>query len=612
MKKPKADFLIEVAYEVANLKGGIYTVLTTKSKEMVKYYGKGYYCIGPYNAREAKVEFEELELPEDFAVIFKELETGGIKCHYGKWLIPGEPQTILVDYKGRMKNTKGVKKKVTEDYNVDCSKCGIDYKHRSMLSDSISKLLEKMLNLPRFSDKKGVLHEHISGYPGIDLLDAKERNAKIGLVATTHSTRLGRDIAISNEDLFREIKERKDKGVGEKREYGYGGWTVAEHQFEKACVKACDVLTSVSDITSKECKYIFGRAADVVTPNGIDLDKYPTIEERAVLHSESKEKIWKFLEAYFLPYYPAKVEESLLMMISGRYEFHTKGFDVFIESLGKLNYILKEEEYPKNIFVFFFVLTGDRKKPNYEVLENLSNYEQIGKYIDDKMPEIEKRAIETLVHGGNLKDNQFFDSEIIMESRKLMGKFRRETHRRPPLCALSIGGNDVIFNSLKSNGLLNREEDKIKVIVYPARIAIGDGLLSMDYYDVMAGMHLGVFPSSYEPWGYTPLETAAYSVLSITSDLSGFGQFVKKNTDQRKKPGVLVLRREDRNREEIVKDLYDMLYWVSKLTRDQRVKKKIDAKNVSNLANWKDFSQYYIQAHDLAVERCEKRCKKKS
>lgn len=612
MIKPKAGFLIETMHEVANPIGGVYAVVSTKSEQMKKYYKDEFYAIGPYYSDYARVEFEEKSPPGDMEGIFNELKSRGMLCHYGTWLVPGKPQTILIDYKKRMGELKGIKSRVTKDYEIDCKRCGEELDKRIVWSDSVSKLLERLLYLPRFRDKRGVLHHHFSG-PGLFLLDLKRMNEDIGLLATAHSTWLGRGIAMSNEDLVAECKNRLKMGriVDEKREYKYGWRTVSEHQFEKTCANASDVFTAVSDITSRECRYILGRKADVVTPNGINVEKYPTIEGRAVLHRNSKDKVWKFLEAYFLPYYSIDVENSLLIFISGRYEFHTKGYDFFIKALGGLNKILKQEGYARNIFVFFFVRDREKRREDYEVLENVSRYEQIEDYIIEKFPEIEKRATSMLVHGEEIQKKTLFGSDFLMETKKLMIKFKKPGHRRPAISAVRVGRDDVIYKSLKDNELLNREEDRVKVIFYPRALAVGDGLISMTYYDAIAGMHLGVFPSYYEPWGYTPLETAAYSVPSITTDLAGFGKFVKKNTDQRMKPGVLVLRREGRGDEQVVQDLTGMLYWFSKLSRTIRVEKKLEAKDISNLADWKEFAKYYIKAHNMAIERCAKRVGKK-
>ncbi len=609
MIKPKADFLIEMAHEVVNPVGGVYTVLTSKAPEMKRYYGGDYFLVGPYCPKYAKVEFEEGKPPVGIKRVFDELKKEGIECHFGTWLIAGRPKTILVEFGSRMKQLKSVKKRIAGEHKIDCKKCGKEYNKRIVMSDSISRMVQMLLEVPPFKGKRGAVHEHISGSPGVFLMDARKKNLDVGLVATAHSTRLGRDIAISNEDIVSEIRNRLKRGqhVGERREYAYGGGVIAEHQLEKACAGAVDVFTAVSDITGRECRYILHRKPDVITTNGIKTDKYPTIEERAYLHRKSKEKIWKFLEAYFLPYYPVDVENSLLLFTSGRYEFHTKGFDVFIRALGRLNKKLKEENYGKSLFVFFFIFDRGRRKQNYDVLENLSRYEQIEEYVQEKFPELEERATSMLVHGDELDKKELFDSEFMLETKKLMGRFKRPEHRRPPLCALRVGRNDVIFNSLKSEELMNKEEDRVKVIVYPTRISVGDGLLSMDYYDVIAGMHLGVFPSYYEPWGYTPLEAAAYSVLSITTDLAGFGKFVKKNTDQRRKPGILVLRRDGRTDDQVVDELERELHWFSKLVRKKRVNKKLKAKAISEMADWGNFVENYIQAHNMAIEKCGER-----
>ena len=630
MLKPKADFLIEVSYEVVNALGGVYTVQATKAKEIEKYYGDNYYIVGPYYKSSAAIEFEEHQPPPEIKQVFQQLEKEGIVCHYGTWLIEGRPKTFLVDFSGRLNNIKQIRDMMSRKYEIDLNmlksspkqiKIGdnvtdlMDLDLLLVWGESTAMLIKKLLKLDMFKNKMGVLQCHSdAGKPIYSLIkDLKEENSNTGLVITFHSTRLGRAIATNKEDLYTEVEEnlKKHKKIGKRREYKYGGSVIPSHQLALLGVRYADIVTVVSEVTKKEVEYILGRRPDIITPNAINIEKYPTIEERAVLHGKSKEKLRRFLEAYFLPYYPSDVKNSLLLFISGRYEFHTKGFDVFIQSLGKLNQLLKKEDYSKNIFVFFLIRDKKRKRENYEVLENLSRYEQIEDYIYEKFPDVERKVISMLVHGDEVSNQKLIDSDFLMETKKLMARFKRHDHKNPPICALEVDEGDTVYNTLKDNGLLNRSEDKVKVVYYPKAVSIGDGLLSMNYYEAVAGMHLGVFPSYYEPWGYTPLETAAYSVLSITTDLAGFGRFVKKNTDQRKKPGVLVLRREGRTNEQVVDDLTDMLHWFSKLPRITRVKKKLDAKNISDLVDWKEFSKYYIQAHNMAVERCAKRIKRK-
>jgi len=625
--KPKAQFLIEISNEVANGLGGVYTVLETKSSEMKRYYGENYYAIGPYYKRSADVEFEESIPPPEIKKIFEELKREKIICHYGYWLIEGKPKTILVDFSGRLNELNKIKGIMTKNYDVDCKTGGsrlkqwniasskvdpIDINLKLVWGDSVSKLVKKLLKLNNFKSKRGVLQFHFTD-PSFSLIkDLKKENAKVGLVITAHSTRLGRAIAYNKEDLNKEIKEglKKGRNVSRKREYKYGGYIIINHQLELLGAKYAHVLTAVSEVTGKEMRYILGRKPDVITPNGLEMSRFPSLEERAILHHRSKEKIYRFLNAYFLPHYPIDIPHSLLFFTSGRYELTTKGYDILFEALSKLNETLKKEDYQNTIFVFLFIMTSSTKDSNEEILHNLAIYDVLEHAIREELPHLEKRVISSLMHGHEIKKEILFDEHFLMESKKLMLRFRMKESEKPPICAFKgLKKDDPIMKLLLKYGLDNKEDDKVKMIFYPAPVSVADGMLSMEYNEVISGMHLGIFPSIYEPWGYTPLETAANAVMSVTSDVSGFGKFIIKNSDQRKKPGILVLKTEDKKRAEIVEELADMMYWVTKLPRKERIEKKLEARKLSTLADWKKFSKYYIQAHNLAIERANARQK---
>jgi len=610
--KPKADFFIEVLHEVANPIGGVYTVAVTSSEEMKRYYGENFYAVGAYYPKFAEVEFEEEMYPPQIKKIFDELAKEKIICHYGRWLIAGKPKTILVDYSKWMKKLKKIKEEVTKKYGIDLSRCGPNLEMQLVWSYCLVKLFDKLLDLPKFQNKNGVIHFHLSD-PGLLLLELARKNAKLGIVYTAHSTRLGRFIAMNNENLIAEIKEglKHKKTVSKGREYKYGGTRVTVHQFEKACAKVADVFTSVSETTAREAEYILGRKTDIVTPNGLELERFISLEERAIRHKNAKEKIYRLLNAYFLPYYNIDIPHSLLFFTSGRYELVTKGYDILFESLGKLNDRLKKEQYENNIFFFLFVMTEERGS-NEEILSNLSMYDTIEHVVKEELPHVEKRVIASLIHGHEIKKEFLFDEHFLMESKKLMLKFRRKENKIPPICAFKgLKKNDLIMKLLSERGLDNKKDDKVNVIFYPAPVSVADGLLSMEYHEAISGMHLGIFPSTYEPWGYTPLETAAQAVMSITSDISGFGKFILKHTNQRKKPGILVLNAEGKKREEIVNELADTMYWIIKLSRTKRIEKKLDARKLSTLADWKEFAKYYIRAHNLAIDRCKERIKEK-
>tara|TARA_Y100000310_G_scaffold242976_1_gene247299 strand:+ start:7312 stop:9201 length:1890 start_codon:yes stop_codon:yes gene_type:complete len=621
--KTKADFLIEIAYEIVNPLGGVYTVLATKAKEINNYYKGKYFTVGPYYQRYASVEFEEQTPIPEIARIFEELKKEGIICHYGSWLIEGKPKTFLVDFSRRLKKIRQIRKDMSKDCSVDLNliklnkHMGPNYhlknpKDMGVLltwGDSTNRLIKKLLDSNMFKKKKGVLQFHTdTGKPIFSLIkDLNKGNFNVGLVTTYHSTRLGRTIALNKENLYSEMN--KFKNVGKKREYDYGGITVPGHQFEKLGAKYTDVLTAVSEITGKETRYILGRRPDIITPNGLDMGKFPSLEERAILHNKSKERIYRFLNAYFLPHYSVDMPHSLLFFTSGRYELTTKGYDLLFEALAKLNEMLKKEDYPNNIFVFLFVLTSV-KDSNEEILQNLTTYDVIEHAVREELPHVEKRIISSLIHGKEIKKEILFDEHFLIESKKLMLKFKKGKFEKPPISAYKgLKEDDPILKILLNCGLDNREDDKVKVIFYPSPVSVTDGLLSMEYDEIIRGMHLGIFPSIYEPWGYTPLEAAAHGVMAITSDVAGFGKFILKNSDQRKKPGILVLKTENVKREKIINELVDMMYRVSKLPKGKRIEKKLEAKKLSTLADWKKFSKYYIQAYNLAIERLNKRQK---
>ena len=619
---PTADFFIEICVQVVNNLSGVYTVIKSKAPEIKKYYGENFYTVGPYYKKSADVEFEELKAPNQITQLLQDLKKEKIICHYGEWLIPGSPKTFLIDPVKSFGRLNKIKKQLRNKYNIDFDKIVKkgrnteiikDFEFKLVWGDILTQFIKRLLLLKGFSKKLGVLQFHYSDPSALLAADLMENNCKVGLVATSHSTRLGREIAKNNEDLFSEIKKAKNKPkkISNRRIIRYGGKTLYLHDIESLLTKNVDVLTAVSEVVSSETDYIIGRKPDIITPNGLEMESFPSQEERAVVHLNAKERIYRFLDAYFLPYYSVDIPHSLLFFTSGRYELTTKGYDILFEALGKLNEQLKKEEYKNNIFVFLFIMTQESKQANEEILENMAVYDAIEHTASQEFPHIEKRIISSLVYGHEIRKDIIFDEHFLIESKKLMLKFKRKKASNPPIYAFKgLGTKDPIYQLLLKCGLDNKSDDKIKVIFYPAPVSVADGLLSMDYHEVMAGMHLGIFPSMYEPWGYTPLETAAHSVMSITTEISGFGKFIQKISDQRKKPGIMVLKTENKKREEIVDELKDMMYWVAKLSKRERIGKKLEARKLALSADWREFAKSYIQAHNLAIERCQKRQRK--
>ncbi|MFH0929525.1 MAG: hypothetical protein V1818_04205 [Candidatus Aenigmatarchaeota archaeon] len=589
MSEMKADVVFEASFEVCNKVGGIYAVLKSKASSMVDHYNEDYFLIGPWFKEKAVLETMKRKPPVFMKNVFDELEKTGLKCFYGKWLIPSKPNVILIDYFDMMKNTSQIKERLWKDYGVDSWNAGYDFDEPVVWSTAVGMLLEKLI--PRIQDKKVVcqFHEWLSG---AGLLHLK---GKAPTVFTTHATILGRSIAGSGEDLYSEVNS--GNVIEPKRSYKYG--IQAKHLLEKACAENCDVFTTVSEITGREAEYILGKKPDIILPNGLDTSKFPTMEELALSHRKYRRKIKDFLNSYFGPYYDTNLFDSMLFFTSGRYEFRNKGFDVFIDALGELNKKMKDNNMKKQVFVFFFVPSWNAGA-NIEVLENIRLYEDMQEEIKDELPWIEEMTIESLVRGKLPKTSNIFRTDFLQELKRKMMAFKRKG--LPPLCVFNIDcKNDSIVNAFKKNGLLNKRDDRVKVIFYPSYLSSTDKLMGLNYEQAVQGMHLGVFPSYYEPWGYTPLDAAANGVLAVTSDLAGFGIFIRPQLKD--KEGIMLLERNGKTNDEIVGNMTEILWKVVTMKRKDRIPKKAEAKDLATLSDWKILVKRYVKAHDMALEK---------
>jgi glycogen(starch) synthase len=594
----KADVMFEVSFEVCNKVGGIYAVLESKAARMVELYGENYFAIGPYYPEKAITEAIKQRPPEFCEKVFSALEKEGIRCHYGKWLIQGRPNVILIEFGDVLKKVNEIKTDLWKKYKVDSWGSGFDFDEPVAWSTAAGILIERLTNCLENKKIVAQFHEWLSGGALLYLKD------KIPTVFMTHATMLGRTIAGVGEDLYKEIDNafKDNTPIDPKRSYKYG--MQAKHLMEKACAENASVFATTSEITAREASYILGKRPDIILPNGLDIERFPTMEEFALLHRKYREKIKNFLNAYFNPYYKTDLWDSMIFLTSGRYEFRNKGYDVFIEALGKLNERMKKENVKNNIFVFFFVPRGDVKE-DIDLIESIRLYDDMRDFVNDEIPWIEEMMVNTLAKGKMPKMDDVFRKEFLEECKRKIFAFKKKGN--PPLSvAVFDDSNDPIINAFKRNKLLNRVEDKVKVIFYPYYLSTTDRLLGLDYYQVVQGSHLGVFPSYYEPWGYTPLECAANGVLSITSDLAGFGIFIKQNSDQSKKPGIMVLDRDGKSFEEINQKLYEMLWGIITMSRNERIPKKANAKDLASLADWKILINNYVQSHNMALERFKK------
>jgi glycogen synthase len=596
--KTKADYFFEVSWEVCNKVGGIYTVISSKAQQMLDFYKFNYYVIGPYFPGEPIADkFKQMTPPDFLKHAFERMHSLGINCYFGNWLIDGEPNTILIDYSNYQNNRNIMKSKLWESFKIDSLNTQYhDYDEPMLWSTCAGILIQEIKEY--LKDKKIVaqFHEWLAGG---GLLYLKQNNVKVGTVFTTHATMLGRTMSGNNMDLYGQL----DNINPEEEAYKLG--IQSKFLTEKACAQNADVFTTVSEITGIEAEKFFGKKPDVLLPNGLDTRLFPTFDESSIQHKLLKGKIKRFLMFYFFPYYQFELDETFIFFLAGRYEFQNKGIDVYIEALSKLNEELKKTKSNKTIIAFVWVPTGVKEiKP--DLMENKTFYEDIEDSISDLGSELKNRLVYGLV-GNKEVDTKFILGETL--SKEIIKKIARlKCNGNPPLCTHNLYNEekDAIISSFKANNLNNSEEDRVKVIFYPIYLTGADHLTDLSYYEAITASHLGVFPSYYEPWGYTPMETGSLGVASVTTDLAGFGRYIKKFKKDTGAEGIFIVPRENKSYQEIVDSLASVFIKFTSFSKQERIENKLQAKKLADTADWNNLAEFYIKAHNMAAEKIEK------
>lgn len=577
--------LVEVSYEVGNKVGGIHQVIRTKASSMKDFYGDGYFTVGYYDEEKARDEFAPRECPVYLSRVLEKLESEGIKCHCGVWRVSGSPHCILIDPEGMDRDLDEVKSRLWDEYDVDSLDAGEEFDDPVAWSYAAGRFvneLEKELE----EDTVVHLHEWLSGPAMLEVSSP--------VVFTTHATVLGRALSNSDYDLHGAVK---DGNVPESLATDYG--VSPRHQLEKAAARESDVFTTVSDFTAMEAEAVLDVEPDMVLPNGLNIAEFPSLEELSYQHKEKKDEMKEFLQAYFEPYYDIDLEnDPRILFISGRYEFHNKGIDVFLDALSEVN---KNEG--EDFFVFFFI-PSDVSGVSQEVLENMSLFQELEDYVESLIPQVRTTLLNSLTSeedaGENLK--QLVEGTAA-DVEPLKRSFHERMKKNPPLAAHDLNyGGDRILEKMEQEGLNNSKDDRVKVVFYPTYLSVGDKLLSMSYTDAITACSAGIFPSYYEPWGYTPVETAAHGALSVTTDLAGFGQFLVDNTDEEDRKGIRVLERDNVTYGEAVQELAGMIEDTISYSKTEITERKHNARRLAQMTSWEKLADNYVEAHEKAVE----------
>lgn len=547
-KQKTPDYIFESSWEVCNKVGGIYTVLSTRAKTLQEKFQDRIIFIGPdfWKENESPYFREEKAL---FAEWQWKAHEQGLNVRIGRWTIPGEPIAILVDFNPFFEKKNEIYGWLWENYQVDSLHAYGDYDEASMFSYAAGLVVENFYNHVIDKTKKVIYHAN-EWMCGLGALYINKKLPQIGTIFTTHATSIGRSIAGNQKPLYDYL-------------FAYNGdqmaWELnmqSKHSIEKQTAHYVDCFTTVSDITANECKELLDKSVDVVLPNGFDNSFVP---KAATFTKKRKQARQKMLQVANALLGETLDKDTLIVSTSGRYEFRNKGIDVFVEAMNRL---LRDRQLKKKV-VAFIVVPG---------------------WVGEFRKDLKER----------LESGQSYDTPL---------EVPQVTHW------LHNMGHDNVLNMLKFCDMHNRHEDSVKVIFMPCYLDGKDGIIDLSYYDVVLGNDLCIYPSYYEPWGYTPLEAVAFNVPCITTDLAGFGLWANKvfGHSGELTDGVKVIHRTDYNYSEVADCIKDTVTDFSNMSKAQVEACRKQAGVLSKKALWKEFIKFYYEAYDLALTKAEER-----
>lgn len=544
----KPDYIFESSWEVCNKVGGIYAVLSTRANTLQKVMNDRIIFIGP----DCWHDKENIYFNEDNTIFtdWREKATEeGLKIKTGRWNVPGEPIAILVDFEQYYEKKNEIYGKLWEDFNVDSLHAYGDYDEASMFSYAAAKVVESFYNHYLNSNDKVIYHGN-EWMTGLGLLYIKKHLPQIATIFTTHATSIGRSIAGNNKPLYDYL-------------FAYNGDQMAaelnmqsKHSIEKQTAHNVDCFTTVSQITANECKELLDKPVDVILPNGFEDDFIPKAAAFTRKRKAARKKVFDVANALLGTDLD---DNTLIISTSGRYEFRNKGVDVYIEAMNRL---LRDKELNKKVLAFIEV-PGWCGEPRQDLLERL----QSGKKYDTPL-------------------------DVPMVTHWLHNM-----------------SHDNVLSMLKFLDMQNRKDDNVKLIFLPCYLDGNDGIINISYYDIVLGNDLCVYPSYYEPWGYTPLEAVAFKVPCITTDLAGFGLWAnsEKGAYCEIEDGVKVVHRTDYNYSEVADAIKDTVAKFSNFNDKQIKAARTKAYNLSKKALWSEFIKYYYQAYDVALRKATER-----
>ena len=597
VKTTKNNVLFEIAWEVCNQVGGIYTVIRTKVPAMVEKWEDNYYLLGPYFEKKASAEFEEITDLDDCNVgrTVRRMRELGYTVHYGFWLVTGKPRVVLFDLESIAHELDVVKYNLWEKNRISTINVEPLVNQTLCFGEMVRIYLKEYAEEnARREDISAQFHEWMasSGLP-----DLKRENVKVATTFTTHATMLGRYLAQNVDGFYSKLpffdweQEAKNYGI------------VTQASIERQAALSAHVLTTVSDVTARECEVFLGRMPDLVTPNGLNVVRFQAVHEFQNLHLKYKERIHEFVLGHFFPSYSFDLDKTLYFFTSGRYEYSNKGYDLTLEALARLNW--KMVQANMDMTVVMFIVT---KQPYYSVNPDVLQSRAVLNELQETCTAIEKEVGEKLflaaASGADHKMpdlNSFVDEYWRLRLRRTIQTWK--TDKLPAFVTHDLKQEDGITDFCKKANLVNNERDRVKIVYHPDFISSTNPLFGLDYGQFVRGCHLGVFPSYYEPWGYTPLECVVRGVPTVTSDLSGFGDYIMQIMRDYENRGIYVINRKSQTYAQAADQMADILFKFVKMQRRDRIMQRNRVENISDVFDWMNLRSYYDTAHDLATKR---------
>lgn len=535
----KPDYLFEVSWEVCNKVGGIHTVISTKSISLIAEFENNYLVVGPDLVHEMEENPEFQPDPQLFANWCQVAESEGLRIKVGRWNIPGKPIAILVDYTQLIGKKDEIFSTLWEEFQLDSISGQWDYIEPALFGYAAGQVIESFVKYNLSSRDKIVAQFH-EWMTGSGILYLKKNIPQVGTAFTTHATILGRALAINNRPLYSQLDTFVPADIA--KEFN----VVSKFSIEKLAATEADVFSSVSEITARECNAFFEKKVDLITPNGFEDTLIPEEPEFSDKRQKARKKLLAVASSLSSEELP---KDTFIISTSGRYEYHNKGLDIFLDSLNEL----RNKKIDKPI-VAFLLIPANHYGARRDLIASLEN------------PLLKPEGSRMLTH--HLHDEEF----------------------------------DQVLNRMKYHGFKNSADEKVKIIFVPAILNGHDGVFDYTYYDLLIGCDQTVYASYYEPWGYSPLESLAYSVPTITTSLAGIGRWIKDECKSICK-GISIIERTDTNNSEVISQIANEIMSVYSLDENERKAIRNGAFEISKTALWRSLILYYRQAYSIALQK---------